>query len=276
MADEELQLVFRRDDGHDVFPVVVESEGVSPHTGVTLRTLLTEITVTATRARAIATLLETPELVDEDDGTAWRGRIRVQTYGEAQGFHHLQIEWEQVEHLNVDTVEFEGLALHPTKYEEHAEEFGIAISMLAELTPAETATLRDVQRLDGDQPSTYFSVVRHGLSDKPRDMRFGRVLWQPLANGDVKHEITLVDKGLDEGPISPFATIGEPQTGHLLDVVEQLAAERNALLDALVAAGVLDDQAAENIRRAGAGAAGRDRYQFFKVRDLARWEIPSD
>jgi hypothetical protein len=269
--NDELTLVFRAGDEPFPIPARVEEVIESPHTGKTLRRLSTEITVPAARARAIATLLEAQPLVDED-GNEWSGRIESESYGEVQGLHHLKIGWEEQERVQANAIEFEGLSLKPSRYEERADDDGVAISLRARLTPAETEKVRDLQQRPSTEDELYFPVVRRGVSDEPRRMRFGRVLWQALEDGNADYDITLVDESLDKEPRSGFGAIGEPHTGHLLNAVEQLLGERDALLDALKSAGVLDDAAVERVHQAGAHAVGKRRYRFYQVDDLSGWD----
>ena len=189
-----------------------------------------------------------------------------------QGLHHLTLSWEEQERVQANTIEFEGLSLHPSRYDEHAEDDGVAISFRARLTPAETEKVRTLQQRPSAKADLYFPVVRRGVSDEPRRMRLGRVLWQALEDGNAEHDITLVDESLDKKPTSAFALIGEPHTRHLLNAVEQLAAERNALLEALKSAGVLDDQAVERVHQAGTEAMGKRRYRFYQVDDMSDWD----
>ena len=52
-------------------------------------------------------------------------------------------------------------------------------------------------------------------------MRLGRVLWQALEGGDVEHEITLVEDVYDAASRAAFRGLaGEPQVGHLLNMVD--------------------------------------------------------
>jgi hypothetical protein len=264
-------LIFRVGDEPFPIPARIQEVVESPHTGKSLRRLSSEVSVPAARARAITALLATPRLVDAD-GSEWSGRLELESFGEVQGLHTLRILWEELEHLQASAVEFQGLSLHPSKYEERVEDRGVVISFHARLTAAETDQVRQLQWNLKRDSAMYFPVVRHGISDEPRPMRFGRVLWQALEDGSTDHQITLVDESLDDQPPSPFALIGEPQTGHLLSAVEQLLVERDALMEALMGAGALDEETIDGIREAGVDARGSRRYRFYQVDDLSHWE----
>jgi hypothetical protein len=243
----------------------------SHHTGKPLRELQSELAVPAEEADVIRALLETPELLDAT-GDSWSGRIVTESYRDVNGTHALTLQWNERENLKADVVEFEGLELRPVRYEERTEEVGIALSFRSPLTDAETETLRLLQRRPLED-GIYFSVVRRGVSDEPRQMRFGLVLWQPLEDGGTEQQITLVDQVVDESPLKfPRTLGGEPALGRVLSAAENLAAERDALFDILKENGLLDEAGLERIRHAGDEAIGESRYRFYQVTDLPEWD----
>ena len=103
-------------------------------------------------------------------------------------------------------------------------------------------------------------------------MRFGRVLWQPLENEGTDQKIVLVEEGQDQtsNPAGK-ALAGDPHIGHLLNAIEQLLGERDALLETLQERDVLDEARLTKIRDAGNRAIGGKRYRFYEVRDLDEW-----
>jgi hypothetical protein len=254
----------------EVEATVVETQQ-SPHTGRLIRQLQTEIAVPAAEVEAIRELLTAPELVDQN-GDAWSGHLQSESYRDVNSNHLLTIVWDEREHLQADMVEFEGLQLRPLRYEERAEEAGIAISFRARLTEAQTEVLRGLQKRR-EEEGIYFRVVRHGVSDEPRQMRLGMVLWQQLDDGGTEQQITLVDEALDDAPHRfPRTLGGEPAIGRVLGAVEGFAAERDAMLDVLRANGLLDEAGVERIRKAGTEAIWQSRYRFYRVDNLADWD----
>jgi len=271
LVDETIDLRFPVEERLIAIPATVVDTIDSPHTGRPLRRLSSDITIPAADARLLATILQAPQLVDEH-GAEWSGRIETESYRDVQGLHNLRIGWEEQEQLQADAVEFEGLSLRPLRYEEIIDDDALTISFRARLTSTETETLRGLQQFRA-KDDRYFLVVRRGVSDQPRRMRFGRVLWHALEGGDVEHEITLAEDVYDMTPRTAFrALAGEPQVGHLLSTVEQLLGERDALLDVLKSGGVFDDAAVERVHQAGAAARGVSRYRFYEVDDISEWD----
>jgi hypothetical protein len=178
VEDHDLILLrFPSEEPDLAIPAEVVEERISPHTGNTLRRLESDLTVPASEARKITAVLQDDRQLVDDQGRRWTGRLAVQSYGDPQGLHNLQINWDEQEHFEAEAVEFEGLVLRPLRYEERAGEGGgISLSFRARLSDDETEALRTLQRSE----ERYFPVIRRGISDGPRRMRFGRVLWQAL------------------------------------------------------------------------------------------------
>jgi hypothetical protein len=172
-----------------------------------------------------------------------------------------------------DSINFEGLALHPTRYAEHDEGDGaIAFTIEAPLAPDETEALRELQVAGRDASGRYWPVTREGVEEEPRRMRLGRVLWQ--RDGDqILHNITLVDEDVDtRDPNAGMAMLGgEPALGHVVKLASSLKGAVDALIAELEAGGALSAEAVERIRVAGADAVEELRPEFDEVDDLSRW-----
>ena len=205
------------------------------------------------------------------DGTSWTGNIDMESYTD-EGPHSLTITWKETEHLSADTVEFEGLSLTPTRYEERENEDGtICASFQARLSQEETGALRSL--VSTKEPERYFMVVRRGVSDDPRSMRLGRTLWQQLDDGAIANDITLVDEAFDASDHSNAVLVlgGEPQVGNLVAKMSSLLVQFETLIAELESAGVVAPEAVERIRASAETLAPSRRHIFFEVADLSKW-----
>jgi hypothetical protein len=253
------------------FPVGEVETKPSPFTGHQLRTLSTQVTISPLDADLVKTFLATAP-VTAGDGSVWTGNIDMESYTN-DGPHSLTITWKESEQLMAETVEFEGLALSPTCYEERENEDGtICVAFQAKLTSNETETLRSLT-----SPSTtdrrYFPVVRRGVSDDPRSMRLGRVLWQQFDDGTIGNDITLVDEAFDASGDNNtvFVFGGEPQVGNLVRQVSSLLVQFETLIAELESAGAIAPEAVERIRASAETLAPDRRHIFFEVADLSKW-----
>ena len=243
----------------------------SPFTGRALRTLSTHVTLSPPDSELVKAFLATAP-VTAGDGSVWTSNIDMESYTN-DGPHSLAITWEEKELLIAETVEFEGLALAPTRYEERENEDGtISVAFQARLTQGETDTLRSLA-----SPRTndrlYFKVVRRGVCDDRRSMRLGRVLWQQCDDRTIGHHITLVDEAFDarDEANAVFALAGEPQVGNLVGQVSSLLVQFEILMAELESAGVVAPGSVQRIRAAAGTLAPDRRHIFFEVADLSKW-----
>ena len=255
-----------------VFPVEEVERGPSPFTGRELRKRKTEVTVAPQDAAQVKEFLATAPMIDAE-GFLWSGNLDTESYSN-DGPHSLTITWSESEHLEAESVEFEGLIVTPSAghYEERVNEDGsIMISFQATLTPEETESLRSL--VPGRRSEVrYWPVIRHGVSDEPRNMRLGRVLWQQLDNGNIDNSITLVDEAFDSSEASNavLGLAGEPQVGNLIHQVSALLVQFEALLNGLEAAGTVAPEAVERVRSSVDSLVAGRRHIFFEVSDLLR------
>lgn len=271
MADS-TSLSFAVGDQTLTFPTLETETFVSPHTGRNLRKLETTLTVLPQAADLTRELLSSPQLT-ASDGTFWSGNIASESYTN-QGPHSLLIQWTECEHINATSVEFEGLVLTPTSYDEQAngESGSITISLRAKLSSTDASVVRPLMA-SHDPGALYWQVIRRGVSDQPRRMRLGRVLWQQCSDGTIDHAITLVDESFDLADKSPGLRLlaGEPQMSWLINKVSVLSIQLELLLAELASGQHLDQGAVEKIRDSSLKQARDRRYEFFEVDDLSQW-----
>lgn len=253
------------------FPVGEVETKPSPFTGHELRTLSTQVTLSPPDAELVKAFVATAP-VTAGDGSVWTGNIDMESYTN-DGPHSLTITWKEAEQLMADTVEFEGLALTPTRYEERENDDGtICVAFQAKLTKDETDTLRSLASRSATD-RRYFMVIRRGVSDDARSMRLGRVLWQQHDDGTIGNDITLVDEAFDasDGSNAMLVFGGEPMVSNLVRQVSSLLVQFEALIAELESAGVVAPVAVEQIRASVETLAPDRCHIFFEVADLSKW-----
>ena len=253
------------------FPVGEVETKPSPFTGHELRTLSTQVTISPPDAELVKAFLATAP-VTAGDGSVWTGNIDMESYTN-DGPHSLTITWKESEQIMAETVEFEGLVLTPTRYEEREnEDATICAAFRATLTKDETDTLRSLASPSAND-RRYFIVVRRGVSDDPRSMRLGRVLWQQHDDGTIGNDITLVDEAFDASDDSNAMLVlgGEPMVSNLVRQVSSLLVQFETLIAELESAGVVAPEALERIRASAETLAPDRRHIFFEVADLSKW-----
>ncbi len=264
-----LTLRFPHDGRTMELPAEEVGTRTSLHTGRELRHLRSEITVSEPDAVELRRLLEEPRA--DEDGLEWEGEVRTESFSEG-GPRTLLIEWNERERLWAESLEFQGLELRPTEYDEVEQDGVVAVTFRATLSQEETRTLWALRESRRDPALRYYPVIRHGVTDEPRQMRLGRILWE--RDGDsYKHLISLVDESVDsQDPDAWLGMRAEPELGHLMAGLADLTGQFGALLDALQGGGVVDGAGVERIREQGLEARQAREFTFYQVDDLSSWQ----
>jgi len=168
------------------------------------------------------------------------------------------------ERLQIDRLEIGEMSFGPHRYEEEFDGSG-------------TLMIHAYLRVSGDgwkrlkAMPLYFPVVRHGINETPREMRFGEVLWSSTDNADsYKLRVVLVDHHYDElhpnshGLLDPFRTNAE-----FLLAETSLLTER--LLEALISKGVFDRAQVASMRKEVEDSMLNKRWDFRRVQDADEW-----
>lgn len=217
--------------------------------------------------RSVDEFIKKQEPVQTDFGTKtamlWRVGENSTSYSDSTPLTTFSWELLQIEELKIETLAVGELELRPYKYH---EDFGykdvLTIFARVELTEPEEEQLHK-------QP-VYFQVVRKGVNDVPREMRFGQMLWSKK-EGDEKRrvQLILVDKAFDDdGPHRGFM---EPQFGNVAATAAAVRTSVSALLDKLVTKGVLSDEEAALIRVVGKESIRKELWENDRVDDLDEW-----
>jgi len=182
-------------------------------------------------------------------------------------YYHV-IEIEEVEELKVEKLMLNDLVLCPYFYEEEFDCDDLSIKARVLVTAEQDERIRSMMR---DQD--YLSVVRVGLCDQPREMRFSKtVLWSQHRDG-IKYEIILVDRSYDERD-RPLARLFQPQMSRMQEMVATQAEIIEEMMAILKDRGLLSGEEVERLKsRAEFKAIDRAR-EFYRVKDIDDFSQP--
>jgi hypothetical protein len=114
----------------------------------------------------------------------------------------------------------------------------------------------------------YLQVVRKGIQDEPRTMRFGPCLWSP--HGDnFRIGLRLIDKKYDEKDRSHG--FNEPRESNVTARTIRTSMELRGLLDLLIAKGVLSQADVDQIQNLDKTQVNREVWTRDYVQDLDEW-----
>ncbi len=199
--------------------------------------------------------------IAEAEGKRWR--IEEPSYNYQAGSPIARFNWKlrEIEDLHVTQLVLDGWGLTPYKYQEEFQSDALIAQARVELTADEYEKLFAMP--------TFFSVVRKGIDDQPREMRFGQLLWSQ--SGDkYRVQLYMVEKTHDGS--QPSHSFLEPQASNDARRIVYSSILLDRLIDSLVTKAILSPEEAESLRNADdelqieLEMAKRDR-----VNDLDKW-----
>jgi hypothetical protein len=244
----------------------VNNEGsyVSRHTGKTLQSLGIIFDALNDDQRDWAQAFSSSGATVETDGTEhkqWRigENDSMQTVGQPGG----RFTWEllEVESLQPEALIIDGWELKPYKYKEtFFFEDNLEIIARVEVTREEKDRIRDMAEC--------LQVVRKGIQDEPREMRFGPCLWSQSGE-NFRIGLRLIDKKYDAKDRSHG--FNEPRESNMTARTIRTSMELNGLFDLLIAKGVLSQADVDQIQNLDRKHVNREVWSRDYVQDLDEW-----
>lgn len=202
-----------------------------------------------------------------DDSTIeWKAATDSWQYSGSQGtrtvYHHT---WniEECEPLNIEKLVIDGIELEPYKYKENF--LADALEITARIRQSE-----EERKAFGDhfRKKDYFPVVRVGISDAAREMRFGFGVWSK--EGDTyKRQIVLIDRTFDVQHKSPGLL--QPELLNMKVILATVNSTVDELLTLLSNKGVLTQQDLETLKQDSEDRTRVTFRDFYKVTDIDEW-----
>lgn len=261
--------------GNEVVEAEVSEEErfVSPHTGKELRRLYAQFNIEGDdvqdRIQQVFKTTDPDPVVDEGaQGTETRWRVVDHSYGYLEGreptLYQHDVKLEEFEELVASRLMIQDVTVEPYEYK---EEFPDDTLLILAKTQVDRGIAEQLEQLILRRD--YYPVIREGVTDETREMRFGQVLWSEHGERR-KYDITLVDRRYDDQPKN-HPPLMEPQQSN----VEKHLARSEALLEHLLGLlerrGVLTGDEIQELRGRAKEDTSRYRRQFSKVEDVDSW-----
>lgn len=200
--------------------------------------------------------------VERLDNGVGRWSVSWNSYAEADGMHVYTLILREEEDLQLEALLLGGVELHPYEYREQFSETG-ELTIWAKLVGSKQSALR-LRALVKTHPS--FPVVRRGIAEEPREMRFGVAEWSEH-EGQIKYRVVLVDRDVDLSEHPGLLRISEQNQRaaltYYMNLVERLA-------DLLKRKGLLPEAEIEAAREAAREEPWQGRQEFWRVPDVDR------
>jgi len=176
-----------------MFTIIKETTFFSKHTGVALKKIEVSLWVDRKIHEDIIKIIETlnkKEInsIGEQGKILKKWKIKKSTYSCIENKYDHSLELEEIENLHIDRLIVDELTFHPYSYKEEFIHDALIIDAKVGISKVQFA---EVKKLI--EKNDYFKVVRYGISDEPREMKFGVPLWSK--NKDtIKYKIILYEK----------------------------------------------------------------------------------
>lgn len=278
----------RLSEGEIHLGVTEATEERSHSTGKTLRHLVADVRLArgpGGRDDGIAALEaalkgdDPVEVLDESNvATPFQVRRRQMSYRQGEAERHYVLELNEVEPTDCADLVIDGRSFgKPDRYSEKVDDVRTEQGdELRALIVHATVRLSDDDldwvwnRKRSNEPR-YFPVVRQGVSDEPRSMRFGRVIWDRHDDG-LRAFLVLVEETYDRDPDHQGpALLERPEDSTVRRQFLDLQVEMDRLLELLVSKNVLTPDEVSLVKRPDEEARWQRRRSLYEVDDVDEW-----
>jgi hypothetical protein len=188
-----------------------------------------------------------------------RWKVRLRQWSSSGERYSYTLELRQIESWKIDALVVDGIEMYPHQYTEEAGTAALRID--AKVKVSEEDSERLLKRLE---KRGYFPVVRRGIQDEPREMRFGMVNWSEN-EGEIKYNLVLVEKSPeDERPQHQLGIADANARAHLAFEI----ALRRELFTLLQSKGVLSEEEIAGLERKAEENEWRIQNGFYRVKDV--------
>lgn len=183
------------------------------------------------------------------------------SYTVGEPIQHCTWVLSQVEELTLASLQIGDAAVIPYKYKDEFSQGSLICNFCFDVD-AETYTY--IRNLP-----IYFQVVRTGISDEPRTMRFGLVVWASNDEQTYRLRATLVEQNYDKaGAGHGFL---EPMFSNVMEQLAVTTTRLSKLLDVLESRGILTEVEKQSVFEVPDSERKGRKELFYRVRDFDKW-----
>ena len=204
---------------------------------------------------------EKKDALEGDDGARWL--VGSHSHSNVNGG-----AWEftaalrEVEQVRAENLEFLGLTLAPSHYDEREAPGEDGFIIVAEVAPSAEDSealercIKEQKLRNAGETIHYFDLQRIGVQDEPLQVRFGRCLWQEGESGVRRHLLVFIAAKGDDEPTRRryIGFVDEPRGTNAARVALQGREIAEAIIEEIALANLLTPQALERIRQRGESA----------------------
>lgn len=240
-------------------------EMVSKHTGNKLEKLNLQIKFRGDPSDFRDALDNRVQKVDSDNKVIKEYEVNNSSYSYSgkqtpNTIYRFNVDLMEVEDLDAQKLIIEDIELTVYEYAEEYKHDSLRIDAKAKVSYEKLDKLREIKK-----SKDYFEVVRKGISEEKKEMRFGTIVWSKH-DDYTKQDLVLVEKSYDEG--DNFTPLYYPE---LRNVMDQLAFEITfieEISDLLVSKDIISEDKLDEIREKARSNLNEIREEFYLVEDI--------
>lgn len=184
-------------------------------------------------------------------------------YSDEDTIYTYTLYLEEIERLKIDSLVIAGVEVTPYEF---TEKYDDAIIIQAKIKLSK----EDAEKLDmATKENKYFDVIRKGISDEVKKMRFGKVIWSEN-DGYIKKDIVLVEDIYDnkESHLSKFF---QPEFSNIMDILSYIKNLNDELLKLLISKGQLSAEELEQIKTVAKNNIRATTKEYYRVEDIDKF-----
>jgi hypothetical protein len=180
------------------------------------------------------------------------------SYQDERTIYNFSIESEEIEELKIQKLILSGKEFFPYDYSETFDDCGLMIS-------AKIKTKINLNKfiVEKNKNEYYFPVLREGISNETKTMRFGQIFWSQNKD-DYKFDLVLVEKEWDDKKLdySHSRNINKERSlAFLINYIDELT-------DFLVLKNLISSEEIKSVRKKAEDKVFLKMREFCKVEDI--------
>lgn len=176
---------------------------------------------------------------------------------------NFSIELEEIEELKIESLIISGIEFDPYEYLEDFDDESLIITAKVKIS---TNSINELIIDKYNKKEIYFPVIRKGINEIKKLMRFGQIFWSK--NDDIyKFDLILVEKSYDENAKG----LKDNHIDKIYNIQELLAYTSNYLdgvIELLINKKLLNTKEIESIKDKANGKVKEKIRDFYKVKDI--------
>lgn len=176
--------------------------------------------------------------------------------------YNYSLHFEEVVDIKLEALEICDLMLNPYEVEQNYDN-GITMRASVRVNEDELNKIREIQ-----YRNDYFSVIRHGISEKRISMRFGKNVWSEH-EGMYKVKLILIEECYDSD--NNYRASYDPELPNMKRMLAYQKDLNDRLITLLLSKGIVSEEEIENIRVQAKNNYNETNELFYKVKDIDKY-----